>query len=129
VVVGYAPGDLSSLTVAGHGTFLQEILDHAGAVNVISQQGYPVIGREALLRLDPVRILDFQARGTDAPAPPEEVLQLWSGLPALQAVRLGHVYYRAGQDHVVAGPRLATGPVLADFAAMLAGTAPRALVE
>jgi iron complex transport system substrate-binding protein len=127
IVVNHLPEALSDLWVAGRGNFLDEILTSAGAVNVIEEPGYPPIGREGLLRLDPDVILDFFAPGTSVPPSPGQVMALWRELPALRAVAAGRVYYRHSSAYVVPGPRLVTCGVLEDVADMLAGTAPAAL--
>ena len=129
LVVGHRMDELEPLSVAGRTTLHGELLALAGADNVIRGVGWPTIGREALLRLNPEIIIDLMAPGTETPPHPERVLALWGELQALPAVRQGRVYCRQETAHVVPGPRLATSPVLRDLAAMLDGTASQVSME
>lgn len=81
----------SGLSLAGKGTFLDDLLQLAGGQNTMAEgPRYPSIDREKLLAMDPEVVLQF------LPGATEQVLQqsreFWEALPQLAAVRNKRVY-------------------------------------
>lgn len=91
-VVGRNPGTLQGLYVCGSGNFLHEMLELVGASNAMGDTAtpWPLVGKEAVLALDPDVILDSSsAAGDGTPDPAHEAA--WKTLPALRAVRESRV--------------------------------------
>lgn len=84
--------DSAGQYVAGRGGFLSDLLDLAGAENVIPAESgqYPSIDRETLLALRPDVVLQL------LPGASQQVLEkaqtTWATLPGLPAVKSGRVY-------------------------------------
>lgn len=84
--------DETARFVAGPGTFLDDVLQVAGGINVLesSSIGYPTIDRERLATLAPDVVVQI------LPGASETVLAqaraTWSSVPGLPAVRDGRVY-------------------------------------
>jgi iron complex transport system substrate-binding protein len=92
------------LSVAGPGTFADEMLRAAGAENVVtSGPAYPTIGVERVLALAPEVILEAgMAAGGDADFD-------WARYPAIPAVRDGRVLRFEDARVLRPGPRVAEG--------------------
>jgi len=92
------------LSVAGPGTFADEMLRAAGAENVVtSGPAYPTIGVERVLALAPEVILEAgMAAGGDADFD-------WARYPAIPAVRDGRVVRFEDARVLRPGPRVAEG--------------------
>lgn len=110
--------DVSPLSVAGPGSFVDELIAKAGGRNVIVEGGkWPTIDVERMLVLDPEVIIDGMNIGhgaSDLPRTP--------GWSALRAVKQGRVRRLRGATALRPGPRLAEG--LADIAFALHGEEP-----
>lgn len=82
--------DLGSLYTAGPHTFLNSLIDMAGATNVgahLSTQAYPQVTAEQVVKANPDDILIDPEAGTTVSK--EESI---SGFSAITAVKTGHVY-------------------------------------
>jgi len=105
--VGRSPGRLGEITVAGHGTFLDELLRRLGAVNVFADSPtlYPQIGIEEIVARKPDVVLELRSD----PQTPEQVaaiIQDWQALPEVPAVRDHAVVVIADTFVLLPGPRL-----------------------
>jgi iron complex transport system substrate-binding protein len=98
---------LEPLSVAGPGSFADEMIRHAGADNVVTEGGaYPILGVERVLTLDPDIIVNAamaeahgQSRmGKDTP-----------GWNKVRAVETGHVVPMTDESVLRPGPRVADG--------------------
>jgi iron complex transport system substrate-binding protein len=81
--------DLGGLYTAGPHTFLNSLIDMAGAHNIgaqLSTQGYPQVTAEQVVKANPDDILIDPASGTTVAK--EETI---SGFSAITAVKTGHV--------------------------------------
>ncbi len=100
-------GALTEILVPGGETFLDELLERLGAVNVFGDSPvlYPQLGAEQWLERQPEAILELQPEELT----PEEVGELkadWRALPDLEAARRGCVYIIQGSHTLLPGPRL-----------------------
>lgn len=104
-VVGHGPA-LSQLYAVGHGTYLHELLEQAGALNVVPADAgkYPVLNKEALLRLRPEIIVYTAEPGTEGERL-REARREWAPLRTLPAVQRGDFRFLLGKDALVPGPR------------------------
>lgn len=110
-LVGRSPGTLQGLVGAGGGTFVDELMELAGGVNVLkgSPIQYPKVSLEQVMAADPDVILDMGdfAHGEGKPLEPESrVLALWAKYPLLRAVRLKQVRQVGDDVFIRPGPRL-----------------------
>lgn len=101
------PGRVADVLAAGPGTFYDELLTRAGAVNVLAGAGraYPMVGLESLLAGAPEVIVELQA----APVSPERreaLLADWRRFPEIPAVADGRVVVVGGDYTMIPGPRL-----------------------
>jgi len=112
LIVGRRPGTLSDLVAVGTGSYLGDLVDIAGGVNVLSAPGvseYPRISMETVIRLAPDVIVDAGDMGdTDAQRLRKEkaTLQLWSTQTTVGAVRARAIHPVMSDAFVVPGPRV-----------------------
>ncbi len=110
-LVGRSPGELQGMVAVGRSSYLTELMELAGGVNVFADApgGYPKISLEEMLARDPDVIVDMgeMADTIDVTeARKSTVVALWKKYPALSAVRNGRVYAVADDIFVVPGPRV-----------------------
>ena len=101
------PGKLQRLQVVGGGTFLSECLEACGGVNALEERaGWPTLGPEGLLELDPDVVLELVNR--DAVDPQEAAARVaeWGRFPELGAVEAARVRVVSGSELLIPGPRL-----------------------
>jgi iron complex transport system substrate-binding protein len=109
VVFGREPRALRNIDAAGGTGFNHDMLDVAGAVNVLSdvRRVAVQITTETMLKLAPEAILDLHY-GDQLPSMDISAERaVWNQLPAIPAVRTGRVYLLLGDEFVVPGPRIA----------------------
>ncbi|MFL6264055.1 MAG: ABC transporter substrate-binding protein [Thermoanaerobaculia bacterium] len=107
ISVGRPTGRLGEIVVAGHGTYLDELLGRLGAVNVFADSPtlYPQISVEEIVARKPDVILELRAD----PQTPQQIAALvqdWRPLSEVPAVRNGAVEVLAGTHVLIPGPRL-----------------------
>ena len=107
ISIGRASGRLGEISVAGRGTFLDELLIRLGGVNAFadSPTRYPQISVEEVVARKPDVVLELR---TD-PQTPEQAAALvrdWQALPEVPAVRNRAVEVIAGSHVLIPGPRL-----------------------
>ena len=112
IIVGRRAGTLSDLVGVGRGSYLSDLVDVAGGVNVLGTPGlpeYPRISMESVIRLAPDVIVDAGDMGdtpTERRRRQDSTLQLWSQQTLVAAVR-GHGVHAVMSDaFVVPGPRV-----------------------
>ena len=107
LVFGLAP-----LSVAGPGSFADEMIRRAGGVNVITDGGmYPTIGTERVLALDPDVIVNAAMMEERASDRLNKDAPGWTHVRAVQSGRVASI-----TDEAILRP----GPRIADGLAMLA---------
>ena len=107
IAAGRDPSEenLRKIHVAGRGSFYDDLLARAGAVNAYTQDvAYAQISREGLLRLDPDVIIELIGEhGMEAPT--GSVISRWEAVSELRAARNGRVSVIRGDFTLRAGPR------------------------
>jgi len=99
-------GTIGKIYIAGPKTFYSELIDLAGAQNVMSDSGlvYPTLSTESVIRMAPDIIIDLMASVSDIA--PEEIEKDWGQLTMVPAVQNGDVYCLTGDYMSVPGPRI-----------------------
>ena len=111
-IIGRRPGMLADLIAIGPGSYINELIEIAGGINVMAIAGqpeYPRISMETVLRLNPDVIVDSVDMGdTDAERREGQPLneRLWSAYGTLTAVKTRQVYAATTDAFVVPGPRV-----------------------
>ncbi len=111
-IVGRTPGRVEDLIAAGAGSYISELIELAGGVNVFrdAPAPYSKVGLEEILARNPEVIIDMgeMARTVGvSEARKKEVVTLWGRYPTLRAAQRGRVYAVAADIYVVPGPRVA----------------------
>ena len=114
LVASRDPSAIRGLLVAGGGSFLQPLLEHAGGLNVFGDdpRDWFDLDEETLVRAAPEVILEFHPGGEVDEA---ALLATWKdAFPELPAVRAGRVRALTGKDLLHPGPNMPhTAAVLA----------------
>jgi len=97
---------IDPLIAAGHGTLPAELMELAGAINVIEAERYPRIGIESILAEGPEVILQSRMDTTD-PGADAVAVEYWKRWTSIPAVRDGRVFVFDGTTSLRAGPRVA----------------------
>jgi iron complex transport system substrate-binding protein len=111
-IIGRSPGRLADLVAVGPGSYINELIEIAGAANVMAIAGqpeYPRISMETVLRLDPDVIIDTVDMGdTEAERLQRQPVneRLWSAYGMLTAVKARRVHAATMDALVVPGPRV-----------------------
>ena len=111
-IIGRSPGRLADLVAVGPGSYINELIEIAGAANVMAIAGqpeYPRISMETVLRLDPDVIIDTVDMGdTEAERLQRQPVneRLWSAYGMLTAVKARRVHAATTDALVVPGPRV-----------------------
>lgn len=107
-VVGKNPGTLQQIYAVGPGTFLDEILQAAGAVNIMadSPTSYPIVSKEAIITRDPEVILDASIGEKPSEEQRKMNRELWSQLQTVSAVKQGRVFFIDDPQITIPGPRI-----------------------
>lgn len=110
-IVGRAPNGLDGLMAVGHGSYLNELMEIAGGVNIFNdaKAGYVKISLEEVLARNPDVIIDMgdmsdTVKVTEAQK--QSVAVLWNRMSSIQAVRARRVHAVASDIFVVPGPRV-----------------------
>jgi iron complex transport system substrate-binding protein len=105
------PQTLRGLYVSGGSGFLNDMLDAAGGVNVFEDVKRESVqpSQEMLLTRAPDVIIEIRANPIANPDDERRDHTVWNALASLPAVRQRRVYFLAGDQLVVPGPRLAEG--------------------
>jgi iron complex transport system substrate-binding protein len=107
LVFGRERGSLRNIDASGGVGFLHDMLETAGAADVLAdvKQQSVTMTTELVLARAPEVIIELRyARGDDTDAAD---LREWNVLPAVPAVKNKRVYMLRGEEFVVPGPRVA----------------------
>jgi iron complex transport system substrate-binding protein len=111
-IVGRTPGTLTDLIVVGRGSYLSELIDLAGGINVAddARVQYPHFSLEEIIHRDPDIIIDMGNNMGDnektREAQKRAIKQLWQKYSFLRAVRRDAVYPISADYFVTPGPRV-----------------------
>jgi iron complex transport system substrate-binding protein len=108
LILGHAEGALEQIYVVGPPTYLGELMEMVGGVNVVDAAlgRYPIVTREAIVAMNPDVVLERHLGGTATDEQKARTVALWNQLPTLSAVRNGRVRV-LDDDHVtINGPDL-----------------------
>ena len=112
VVIGRRPGTLTDLVAVGRGSYLNDLVEVAGGVNVLDDPGcpdYPRISMETVIRLAPDVIVDAGDMGdtVDEHVRRQPITEgLWRQQAAVTAVQPSAVHAVTSDAFVVPGPRV-----------------------
>jgi iron complex transport system substrate-binding protein len=110
-IVGRAPDRMEDIIAIGQASYLNELMELAGGVNVFrdSVAPYPKVGMEEILARNPHVIVDMgdMARTVGVSEQHKKsVVALWNRYPSVDAVRNHRVFAVAADVYVVPGPRM-----------------------
>jgi iron complex transport system substrate-binding protein len=113
ILIGREPGTFQSLYAAGSSSFVSELCEHAGAVNVLGPTlgAFPEISRETILADNPEVIIDTCLETLDSPTPEIETREraLYAEVfPTLEAVKSDRVILWTDPHLTIPGPSMAT---------------------
>jgi iron complex transport system substrate-binding protein len=105
-VVGRNPGTLQQIYAAGTGSFVEVLIEAAGGTNVLETTAvpWPVVGKEAILAMDPDVIIDGSYMSESTREDDEQLLTPWQQLSVLRAVREGRVIALHDDHMLIPGP-------------------------
>ncbi|HMD35156.1 MAG TPA: helical backbone metal receptor [Vicinamibacterales bacterium] len=105
LVFGRDPGSLRNIDASGGDGFLHDMLEAAGAADVLANvhQQSVQMSTEMVLARAPDVILELRYARDDGSAD----VSAWNALPSVPAVRNRRVYVLRGEEFVVPGPRVA----------------------
>ena len=106
--LGHTPGDLTGLMTTGPGTFLHELIEIAGGINIFSDtpSSYPRISKEALVRRRPQVIIEVLAEGI-SPDNRKLLRADWERMASLPAVKSGRIHFLDEDYLLIPGVRVA----------------------
>ena len=107
ITLGHTPGDLTGLMTTTSGTFLHEIIEIAGGINIFADLHglYPHISKEALLMRQPEIIIEIFPEGFSVEN--KKMLKKdWERLDILTAVRSGNIHYLTDDYLLIPGMRI-----------------------
>ncbi len=107
LTVSRQPGRLANILTTGKGTFLAEMLDLAGAVNVFGHldMAYPQVSREAIVAQRPEVIIELMPELEPATGLRRQVLDQWKALGSIPAVVNDRVYLLTDDHALIPSPR------------------------
>jgi iron complex transport system substrate-binding protein len=107
-VVGRTPGTVSNLIAVGGGSYLSELINLAGAENVLADAAvpYPKVNMEDVIRRDPDVIIDMGHNAMVTESQKQAVKQLWRKYAFLRAVQRDAVFPISADYFVTPGPRV-----------------------
>lgn len=108
-LIGRTPGTLSGLYAVGPRSYLGQILEMAGAENIVSDRSspYPKLSVEQLLVKNPDMVLDMSHGEKLSDREIRNIQSLWRTLGDLKAVRQKGIRVIESDIFLVPGPRLA----------------------
>ena len=109
VVIGRERGSLRNIDASGGYGFLHDMLEIAGAADVLGdiKRQSVLMSTEMVLTRAPEVIIELHY-GTALKADQMDVeRRVWNGLPSVPAVKNGRIYLLVGDEFVVPGPRIA----------------------
>jgi len=108
LLFGRESGSLRGINASGGYGFLHDLLELAGATDVLAdvKQAAVAMSTEMVLARAPEAIIELHYGEPWPDARLAAERRVWSGLPSLPAVRTGRIVLLAGDELVVPGPRV-----------------------
>lgn len=100
-------GSLEEVYAAGGNTYFNEILNLAGATNVLENQtaAYPLVSAEGIIHLNPDFIIDTITGMDRKNMSNEQIQKEWDCVPDVRAVRNRQIFVLSADYAVIPGPR------------------------
>ena len=100
-------GTLADVYAAGKDTYYTELIRYAGGINVLesSTVSYPLITAEGIINLDPDIIIDLIFGTSNHINDPQQIINDWSCVSEVKAVKNQRVYVINEGYSVIPGPR------------------------
>ncbi|MFW6140901.1 MAG: ABC transporter substrate-binding protein [Acidobacteriota bacterium] len=105
--LSHTPGDLTGLMTTGKGTFLHEVIEMAGGINIFSdiKKRYPRISKESLIMRQPEIIIEIYAKGLNLNH--QQLLRKdWERLSVLPAVKNSRICFLTEAYLLIPGVRV-----------------------
>lgn len=124
LTVARQPDRLANVLTTGKGTFLDEMIDIAGGVNVFGHLDarYPQVSPEAILAQQPEVIIELMPELEPSAERQAAILAQWRQLGPLNAVAAGRVYVLTDENCLIPSPRFTA--IIRKVAALLHPPAP-----
>jgi iron complex transport system substrate-binding protein len=106
LTVSRNPERLSNILTTGRGTFLSEMLDIAGGINVFGdvEMRYPEVSVESIIARQPDCIVELMPE-IDVAESDAQLREPWSQLPMIPAVSHDRVYFLSDENALIPSPR------------------------
>ena len=104
--LSHTPGDWTGIMTTGKGTFLNELIEIAGGVNIFADAPgrYPQISKEALIKRHPEIIIEISALSSGQ----QRLLKKdWEQLSVLEAVKNHRMFFLTDDYLLIPGVRIA----------------------
>jgi len=107
-IVGRTPGTVADLTGVGPGSFLSELIELAGAENILADATvtYPKVNIEDVIQRNPDVIIDMGHNEMVTASEKQAVKQLWKKYSFLRAVQRDAVFPISADYFVTPSPRV-----------------------
>ncbi|MFQ5590973.1 MAG: helical backbone metal receptor [Phycisphaerae bacterium] len=107
LTVSRQPDKLANILTAGAGTFLDEMLDVAGGVNIFGQidMPYPQVSVEGIVAQRPEVIIELMPELNATGDAAQEVLAVWSRVGSIPAAKSGRVFLITERNCLIPSPR------------------------
>lgn len=107
LTVSRQPDRLANLLTAGRGTFLTEMLNIAGGVNIFGNLdiAYPQVSLESIVARRPEVILELMPEVELTPARKQQMVEQWRAIGSLPAVTEGRVFFLTDDHCLIPSPR------------------------
>ncbi len=107
LTVSRQPDRLANLLTTGRGTFLTEMLDIAGGINIFGNldMAYPQVSLESIVARRPEVILELMPEVKLTPTRKQQMVEQWRTIGALPAVTAGRVFFLTDDHCLIPSPR------------------------
>lgn len=107
LVIGRERGTLKNITAAGEDTFINEVWEIAGGMNLFSDlpSRYSAVNLETIITRNPEVIIEFDIDGVPDVRKTDDA-KIWKQLDHISATANGNVFIVTGSHTLIPGPRL-----------------------
>jgi len=109
LTVSRRPDRIASVTTAAKGTFLDDMIEVAGGVNVFGhlEMAYPQVSAEGILTARPEVILELMPELNANDKLREELRAQWAAVGPIPAVKTGRIHFLTDANVLIPSPRYA----------------------